>query len=673
NFLLTNERTLQRKVREAILAYKMTAVFSKNEILELYLNQIYLGSGSYGVAAAAQAYFDKSIDDLSIGEMALLATLPKAPSKLDPRKNIEKAKIRRDWVIGRMVVDNFITEEEAIAAIENPIVLKEKNDNDIVKAEFFSDVVKKELTDLYGSENVFESGIVVQTTLVPNFQKFSRIALQAGIENYDMKHGYRGALGRIEDVSDLEWRKKLKNFEIIKLHKDSWKKAVVLDVTKIGANIGIDGDILGNIDLKDMNWARKYINVNAVGFSPKKVGDVLRVGDVIMVEKIINQDGKYNLKQIPEVNGAFIAMDPHSGRILAMMGGYIDAPNQFNRSTQAQRQPGSIMKTFGYITALENNLTPATIIMDEPITLDQGEDLPLYQPTNYSDKFYGPTTLRTGLERSINVTTVKLANQVGLENVSEMISRFGISSNPPAIYSSVLGSIETNLVNIVSAYSTIVNGGKKVRPVIIEKIQNRDGKTIYKNDKRDCGDCDLSIDFNGNVIIPFLPDDRQRIIDPVTAYQITSMLQGVVQRGTSVRARSIGKVVGGKTGTTNNSIDSWFVGFSPDLVAGVYVGFDIPETLGDRETGSSLALPIFVDFMKQALKEIPSTPFRVPNDVKFVKIDRITGALPTPLTPKENIIFEAFKLSDVVEKSFNVDFEPELNEGKFSDEINGIY
>ena len=670
NFLLSNERTLQRKIKEAILAFRMTATFSKDEILELYLNQIYLGSSAYGVAAAAQAYFDKSMDDLSIEEMALLATLPKAPSKLDPRKNIVKAKIRRDWVIGRMVDENFITKEEGDAAIAKPIILKEAEGDDVFKAEFFSDAVKKELTNLYGSDNVFESGIVVRTTIEPELQKYAAVALQTGIENYDMKHGYRGALGKIKDVSGFNWAEHLKSFQVKDLYKDSWDKAVVISITNNIANIGTENSDLGVIDLADIKWARKYLGTNSLGPVVKKIGDVLNVGDVIMVEDSKEKAGQYHLKQIPAVNGAFLAMDPHSGRVLAMMGGYVDAVNQFNRATQAQRQPGSVMKTFGYITALENGLTPATIIIDEPITLNQGGGLPPYQPTNYSGEFYGPITLRTGLENSINVTTVKMASQVGLNKISEVISRFGIGNNPPAIYSSVLGSIESNLINVVTAYSIIVNGGKEVSPSIIEKIQDRDGKTIYKRDKRNCEDCILS--DNEKITIPSLYDDRQIVTDPATAYQITSMLEGVIQRGTSVRAKSIGKPIGGKTGTTNNSVDSWFVGFSPDLVAGVYVGFDTPRTLGSGETGASIALPIFIDFMKQALKDVPSTPFRVPNEVKFVKIDRTTGSLPTPETPKDHIIFESFKLNDTIEEDSRI--SPETPEGESdSNETMGIY
>ena len=654
NFLLTSEKTWTRKIKEAILAFRMTQAFSKQKILELYLNQIYLGSGAYGVAAAAQVYFNKSIDELTVEEVALLATLPKAPSKLDPRKNIEKAKVRRDWVINRMLEEKFITTEEAATAIDQPIVLKMKDDESVVRADFFSDSVKKELTELYGSDNVFESGIVVRTTLNPELQKFSDTAIQDGLEEYDIKHGYRGALGHIEISDDkIDWLSSLNNFTIDKLYKSNWHKAVVLTASSEVANIGLDDGEIGTISLASLSWAKKYINSDATGPIVKKISDVLKKGDVIMVEKISGKQGTYNLRQIPEVNGGLIAIDPHTGRILAMMGGYIDSPNQFNRAMQAQRQPGSVLKTFGYIAALENGLTPATVIMDEEITLDQGGDLPPYRPTNYSNRFYGPTTLRMGLEQSINVTTVRMASQIGLDKVTEVISRFGINSNPEPIYSLVLGSTETTLVKLVSAYAAIVNGGKRIIPAMIEKIQDRDGKILYRRDKRECNECIIT-DDGKNPFFPIVYDDREQILDPDTAYQITSMLEGGVQRGTSAKARSIGKIIGGKTGTTNNSYDSWFVGFSPDLVVGVYVGFDIPRTLGSGETGASVALPIFINFMKQALKDVPSTPFRVPNGIKFVKIDRTNGRYPTPATPKNNVIFEAFKLNDEIEGGPNI-------------------
>ncbi len=647
NFLLTKERTLQRKVKEAILAYRMTKAFSKDKILELYLNQIYLGSGAYGVAAAAQVYFDKSIDELTIEEDALLATLPKAPSKLDPRKNIEKAKVRRDWVIDRMVEEGYITKEEATAAKEKPITLKirKDDDEDIARANFFADSVKKELTQLYGSDNVFESGIVVRTTLDSRLQKIASKAFNDGIEEYDQKHGYRGALKKI-DIAGV-WQDDLKKFEIKKLYKEGWEKAVVLSLTADVATIGTEYGAIGSIDLASVKWARKHIDTDRIGPVVKKIGDVFAVGDVILVEKGVKGDA-YVLRQIPDVNGAFLAMDPHTGRVLAMMGGYVDLPNQFNRATQAMRQPGSTMKTFGYVAALENGMTPATVIMDEPISLNQGFGLPPYNPTNYSGEFYGPTTLRTGLETSRNVTTVRMADQIGIDKVAEMVKRLGVNDDPAKIYSLVLGSTETSMMRLVSAYSMMINGGKKITPAMIEKIQDRDGMTIYRRDKRQCAVCTVTDEANAGAL-PLLDETKEQVIDPITAFQITSMMQGVVDRGTAGRAKSIGKIIGGKTGTTNNSYDSWFVGFSPDLIAGVYVGFDTPKTLGKDETGASVALPIFINFMKQALKDTPSTPFRVPSGVKFVKIDRTTGKFPTPATPKDHVFFEAFKASDDVD------------------------
>jgi len=654
NFLLTRERTFQRKIKEAILAYRMSKTFPKEKILELYLNQIYLGSGAYGVAAASQVYFDKSIDELTLEEVALLATLPKAPSKLDPRKNMEKAKERRNWVIERMIAENFIEEKVGNIAMELPINLKTKIDEDIIRASFFSDAVKRELTNLYGSDNVFENGIVVRTTLDPKLQNIGILAFEKGIEEYDRKHGYRGSLGQID--TNNNWQELLEKFEIKKIYKESWSKAVILSTTKDLASIGVENGLLGSIELSSIKWARKFINVNARGPAVKKINDVLNVGDVILVEKSA-KDGVYNLKQVPDVNGGFVAMDPHTGRVLAMSGGYIDLPNQFNRAIQAQRQPGSTMKTFGYIAALENGLTPATVIMDEEISLNQGIGLPPYQPMNYSGDFYGLTTLRTGLEQSRNVTTVRMADQVGLDKVVDVVKRFGVNDNPKEIYSLVLGSTETSVLRLATSYAMMVNGGKKIYPSMIEKIQDREGKTIYKRDKRNCKNCYVN-NINEfverspqSLAMPDLEDDRDQVTDTATAYQITSMLHGVVERGTASKAKSIGKIVAGKTGTTNNSYDSWFVGFSPDLVMAVYVGYDNPQSLGNDETGASVAMPIFIDFMKDALKDKSSIPFRVPSSVKLVKIDKTTGKYPTPTTPKSQIFFEALKLNDEISEN----------------------
>ena len=658
NFLLTRERTFQRKIKEAILAYRMSKSFPKERILELYLNQIYLGSGAYGVAAAAQVYFDKSIDELTLEEFALLATLPKAPSKLDPRKNIQKAKERRNWVIDRMIAENFIEEKDGKLAMEQPIILKTRIDQELIRASFFSDNVKKELTELYGSDNVFENGIVVSTTLDPKLQNIGINAFEKGIEDYDKKHGYRGALGKIDTID--KWQELLQKFDPKKLYKETWLKAVILSISKDLASIGVENGEISSIEFSSLKWARKYKTINSRGPVPKKITEVLEIGDVILVERSA-KEGVYNLRQIPEVNGGFVAMDPHTGRVLAMSGGYVDLPNQFNRATQAMRQPGSTMKTFGYIAALENGLTPASVVMDEEISLNQGIGLPPYRPSNYSGDFYGLTTLRTGLEQSRNVTTVRMADMVGLEKVVDVVKRFGVNERPKQIYSLVLGSTETTVLKLATAYGMMVNGGKKIIPSMLEKIQDRDGKTIYKRDKRECRNCFIN-NLNDYIEkapeqlpMPYIEDSQEQITDSATAYQITSMLQGVVDRGTASRAKSIGKIVGGKTGTTNNSFDSWFVGFSPDLVMAVYIGFDTPKSLGEEETGASVAMPVFIDFMKEAIKDKPSVPFRMPNSVKLVKIDKTTGKYPNPLTPKEKIFFEALKIEDEIEENEIVD------------------
>lgn len=666
NFLLTRERTLQRKIKEAILAFRISQVFPKDQILELYLNQIYLGSGAYGVVAASQVYFDKSVDELNLEEMALLATLPKAPSKLDPRKNITKAKERRNWVIQRMVDENFISEEEGLQAMDKPISLRPKKADEITRASFFSDSVKKELSELYGSDSVFENGIVVRTTLDPKLQDIAINAFEKGIEEYDVKHGYRGALGKID--SSGNWQEILQKFDTKKIYKETWQKSVVLSLSKDSATVGLENGEIGVIEFVSLKWAKKFINVDRVGLLPKKISEVLSVGDVVLTEKS-NKEGVFNLKQIPEVNGGFVAIEPYTGRVVAMTGGYVDMPNQFNRATQAMRQPGSTMKTFGYLAALENGMTPASVIMDEEISLNQGSGLPPYQPSNYSSEFYGPTTLRTGLEQSRNVTTVRMADQIGLDKVVDVVKRFGVNDDPKKIYSLVLGSTETTVMRLATAYAMMLNGGKKITPTLIEKIQDRDGHTIFRRDNRECKKCSfenleeyVDKEITQDLPMPYLNDDKEQVTDPATAYQITSMLQGVVERGTAMRARSVGKILGGKTGTTNNSFDSWFVGFSADLVVAVYIGFDNPRTLGAEETGASVAMPVFINFMKDALKDKPSTPFRIPSSIKFVKIDRVTGRYPTPATPKEKIFFEAFKNDDqILEADEEENFEEKNN------------
>ncbi|MFC1659655.1 penicillin-binding protein 1A [Pseudomonadota bacterium] len=703
NFLLTKDKTIERKIKEAILSFRITKTFSKDKILELYLNQIYLGNRSYGVAAAALNYFNKAVDELTIEEAAILAALPKAPGKLDPRRNPEAAKARRDWVIERMMEDGHITKYEMYTAQQTGINIVDRGRDEVVNANYFAEAVRRQLVEKYG-ENVFlEDGYVVTTTIDPKLQVITDKYLKMGIETYDMRHGYRGSLGNIRNRSfDTEWYKLLEGFEVGAEYNPEWKKAVVLEVFEDKIDIGLSGqeiteeneseilekinpeseyieimeDLIiqkGFIPLKHLAWARKYIGIDALGHEIKKAYHVgLRKGDVILVKSSEDIEDGYLLRQIPEVNGGAVVMDPHTGRILAIMGGYIDTETGFNRVTQAERQPGSILKTFAYLSALEQGMTPATIIMDEQIILDQGEGLPPYVPRNYSEKFYGPTTLRMGLEKSRNVTTVRMADEVGLNNVIEVIKRFGINKNPRKIYSIVLGSTESNLIKITRGYAMIINGGKKIETTIIEKIQDKNGKTIFRRDGRECKHCMLEkkIKKEKEIIFPEIPDTRETIVKSDTAYQITSLLEGVVKKGTGWKARAIGKPVGGKTGTTNNFVDAWFVGFTPDLVVGVYVGFDTPKTLGRNETGSSVAAPIFVNIMKDALKDKPSIPFRVPNNVKFVRIDKNTGYYPTPVANPRDIIFEVFKLDDDIEKSstgFDIGGDEKVNFDSFDE------
>jgi len=701
NFLLSSERTFDRKIKEAILSIRMTQAFTKDQILELYLNQIYLGNRSYGVASAALNYFDKSLDELTIEEACLLASLPKAPGKLDPTKKDQTEILgRRNWVIERMAEDGYISRNEAKESKSKPIILKEKTTDEVANGEFFSEEVRKEVANMYGEQNVMTSGYMITTTLDPTLQNLADKFLKEGIENYDVRHGYRGAIDNLSKKANFlkNWPSLINNYREIPNLRNDWGKAIVLgiDNQKQKVLIGLgevdysdsyknklensefikssDQDdkliITGYIPLANLIWARRYINVDSIGSEIKKVSDVgLKIGDIIVVEKNVNVDGEYYLKQIPAVNGALIAIDPNNGNVLAMMGGYIDSQTDFNRATQAERQPGSTMKPFAYLTALENGYNPANIIIDEEVQLDQGKGMPPYIPKNSEGegKFFGPTTLRVGLEKSRNVTTVRLASEVGISKVAEVVKRFGINDKPQKIYSLVLGSTETNLIRMVRAYAIIDNGGKEITPTLIKKIQDKNGITIYKAGNNICNDCEINEgkDIN-DLLIPEISDNRKIITDSATAYQITNMLVGVVQRGTAWRAREIGKPIAAKTGTTNDGKDAWFIGFSPNLVVGVYVGFDRPEYMGRNEMGGSVAGPIFTNFMKAALANQPSIPFKVPPTVKLVKIDSKTGYYPSPSSNPKDIVLEAFKFNDEIVK-----FDDEMSDENIDEYIQG--
>lgn len=678
NFLLTNEKSLDRKIKEAILAFRITKAFSKDKIMELYLNQIYLGNRSYGVAAAALNYFDKSIDALTIEEVAMLAALPKAPASIDPKKYPKRAKERRDWVIGRMEIEGFIDEDEAKEAIAKPITIVQRNEMELVgDADSFSEAVRLELTSLYGEEGVYEKGLAVRTTLVPKLQTYAQEALSNGLREYDKRHGYRGAVAKIKNI--VNYASELKTVHKPALIGD-WDLAVVLEVNKEAAKIAIDDKTSGIIPLKNLAWARQYINENSLGKEIKEPADTVSVGDVVMVRNTNVKQGdatEYFLEQIPQVNGAIVAMDPYTGKVLAMVGGYGYDGSEFNRAMQAKRQPGSAFKPFVYLAALENGFAPNSIIVDEPIQFKG------WSPKNYSGEYYGPTTLRVGVEKSRNAMTVRLTQVMGIDKVMDVSKRFNIYDNPQRNLSIALGSAETTLMRLTNAYAMLVNGGKVVSPSLIERIQDRNGKTIYKRDNRPCVKCviDASGEYSSVIAPPDVQEYRDQVADPIAAYQMVSILEGVVQRGTGKSLLELEKTLAGKTGTTNDSFDAWFMGFNANLAVGVYVGFDTPRTLGRLETGSSAALPIWKEFAKSAFEKEPDIPFRRPSGIKLVKVDIGSGLLASPDTPKDNIIFEAFRAGTepgAVSESnsaFGNTYQPAINETPVIEDFNdgGIY
>ncbi|MDA0781873.1 MAG: penicillin-binding protein 1A [Rickettsiales bacterium] len=678
NFLLTNEKSLDRKIKEAILAFRITKEFSKDKIMELYLNEIYLGNRSYGVAAAALNYFNKSIDELTIEEAAMLAALPKAPSDLDPSRFYDKAKTRRDWVIERMLAEGFITELEAVDAITEPINVVLRDETEMVRnADSFSEAVRQELTELYGEEGVYEKGLAVRTTLQPQMQSYAQDALRKGLLAYDKRHGYKGPVAKIKILEN--YAEELK--QIAKPEKlDDWELAVVLGLDKEKAKIAIDEETKGIIPLKNLKWAKKYINDNSVGGDIEKPSDAVAVGDVVVVRKTVEKQSdetEYFLEQIPEVNGAIVAMDPYTGKVLAMVGGYGYGGSQFNRAIQAKRQPGSAFKPFVYLAALENGFVPTSIIVDEEVQLERGDNLPGWRPQNYSGQYYGPTTLRVGVEKSRNAMTVRLSQLMGIDKVVNVAKRFNIYDDPNRDLSVALGSAETTLMRLTNAYAMLVNGGKVINPSLIERIQNSNGKTIFKRDNRTCEDCFISLSEEeaDSLSPPDVEEYRQQVADPIAAYQMVSILEGVVQRGTGRNLVSLEKILAGKTGTTNDSFDGWFMGFSANLAIGVYVGFDTPRSLGRNETGASVALPIWKEFARQALQNEPDLPFRRPSGVKLVKIDAKTGLLPSPDTPKDQIIFEAFRAGTEPDSATSNAFEQKLNGNGFNEDFGngGIY
>ena len=647
NFLLTNEVSLARKIKEAILAFRIERAFSKDHILELYLNEIYLGMGNYGVAAAAMNYFDRSLDELSVAEVAYLAALPKAPNNYNPVRHPQAAKERRDWVIGRMLEDGKISKAEYDSATAEPLTMRSRDQAAmIVGADYFAEDIRRDLVAKWGETALYKGGLVVRSTVNAELQSLGSKVLRQGLMAYDRRHGWRGPIAHV--VAGNGWQTRLSAIAFPN-GGEPWRLAMVLANTDHAAHIGLSDGSTGIIPFAEMRWARPAMKDEHVGAVPRRPGDVLEPGDVVLVEAIDQgEDGKpvaagsFALRQIPKVEGALVAIDPHTGRVQAMVGGWSYSKSQFNRASQAMRQPGSSFKPFVYLSALEHGYTPSSLILDAPIALPQGPGLPMWRPKNYSGDFLGPTTLRVGIEKSRNLMTVRLAQAIGMDAVSDYANRFGIYDNLPRQLAMSLGAGETTVLKLTSAYAMLVNGGKKIVPTLIDRVQDRNGRTIFVHDQRFCEGC-WPVQYSHQEM-PHLPDIRPQIADPVSAYQMVSILEGVVQRGTGRSISVIGKPLAGKTGTSNDSFDTWFVGFSPDLAVGVFVGFDEPHSLGDHETGSSIAAPVFRDFMKEALQDKPATPFRVPPGVRMVRVNPANGRPAEPGSAKA--IWEAFKSND---------------------------
>lgn len=623
NFLLSNELSYERKIREAILAYKIEQSFSKDRILELYLNEIFLGARSYGVAAAGLHYFNKPLDELTIEEVAYLAALPKAPNNYHPVRNLEAATARRNWVIKRMQEDGHIAANEATLAESKPLVTVSRNETDIVDAPYYAEEVRRILLDTYGEDGLYRGGLSARTSLDPALQIIAEESLQTGLIAYDRRHGWRGPVQRLGVTNG--WSKVLTDYARPEGMPNGWRLAMVLSASATNAKIGFSDKSTATIRSEDITWSQNK---------------PLKSGDIIFVEPPDDPafKGKFTLRQIPNVNGALIALDPFTGRVLAMQGGWKFDKSVFNRATQAKRQPGSAFKPFIYLAALDKGYTPSSIIVDAPLSFTDATGN-VWNPENYSGEYYGATPLRVGVEKSRNLMTIRLTQNIGMDTVVEYAKKFGINDKMEPHLANALGSTETTLMQLTTAYGIIANGGKKITPTFIDRIQDRYGKTIFKADQSRCTNCGPLIDWN-NQTTPTPQNTLEQIADPRTTYQMTSIMEGVIERGTAQSLRELGYPIAGKTGTTNDSKDAWFIGYTPHLVVGVYVGFDNPKSLGEKETGGATAVPIFKEFMERALVDTPPSPFRVPPGVRLVKVNPQNGKPTFSDDPKA--IWEAF-------------------------------
>ena len=621
NFLLTNEVSLNRKIKEAILAFRIERALSKERILELYLNQIYLGEGTYGVASASLEYFDKPISELNYDETALLAALPKAPSRYNPYKNIQLAKFRRDLVLKNLFENKYIDEINYKKFLKNDINLKKRKKTFTEDTSYYVEDIRKDVVEKFGFDKVYKQGLNISTPINLDLQKIAIKSLREGLISYDKRKGWRGPVSHSKQLDN--WKNKLDEFRLEK--SINWELAIIKKVDKFSVEIETEKKLNGIIKYENISWIKKEFN------------EILKIGDIVYVENLKNNI--FSLRQLPKVNGGIVVMDPFTGRILALSGGFSFKKSEFNRATQALRQPGSAFKPFIYALALENGYTPSTLILDAPLVLEQGSDLKMWKPENYGKKFYGPSTLRMGLEKSRNLMTVRIAQDLGLKKIVNFSKKLGIYENPSELLSISLGSAETTLLKLTSAYSSFINGGKLVKPIMIDRIQDSEGNTIFNNEKRKCSNCDQISFLSENY--PEIKDEFLQIFSPETAYQMTSILEGTIQNGTGKKLKDLNLDLGGKTGTTNSNTDTWFIGFTSKLAIGVYVGSDNPKSLGRYETGAKTALPIFKNFVKNAVKKEDARPFKVANNIIMRVIDPITGKKPGKGT--KSTIIESYK------------------------------
>ena len=630
NFLLTNEVSMKRKIKEAILAFRIERAYDKKRILELYLNQIYLGQGTYGIAAASLEYFDKSIKELNYTEAALLAALPKAPSKYNPYKYPEVAKFRRNLVLENLKENNFISKKQLKDFKNSEIKLKKRKIEIVNEANSYTEEVRRIVKDIYGFEKLYSQGLSISTPLKIDYQIQALKSLRKGIEDYDQRRGWRGPITNTN--KNKNWKKII----------DQYKLDPTLDWQIVEVNSSNENEIrFENLNTK-INGTGVLLSKNIKWANPKNkpIKDILKAGDIIFVKK---ENNLWKLKQYPKVNGGIVIIDPFNGNVLALVGGFNFKSSEFNRVTQAKRQPGSAFKPIVYAAALEKGFAPNSIILDAPFVESQGVGLKNWKPENYGKKFYGPSTFRKGIEYSRNLMTVRIAKILGLEEILKLSKKLNIYEEIPELLSVSLGAAETTLINLTSAYAPFVNGGKKVDPRLISRIQDRRGKTIYKEKSRICIGCDKFI--NEDVKLPKIENDNERVISEETAYQMTSILEGVVQRGTAKKLKNLKVPLAGKTGTTNDNYDAWFIGFSSNLVIGVYIGYDSPKTLGKFETGSKAALPIFRDFVEKALFKEDFNEFQIPENIYLTSLNYDTGAK-SGIGDKNSII-EALKLRDI--------------------------